>query len=182
MSADYYLFRCTGCDFTDLHSTGVTYNYQGLPEREPVIGIGWCKDCDAIVNTVGPYRKDEADSSLYELELALNNPETSTIATASVPGQTHKQEIEKKIRSIKDRLRHFQNHPYPLRCIVCKGLEITPFYLPFPDLEKTERINIKHSCSGELIVNHKGTIPLQTHLEVTFNEEGKILSSEIKGK
>ena len=180
MSADYYLFRCTGCDFTDLHSTGVTYNYQGQPEKEPVIGIGWCKDCDAIVNTVGPYRKDEADSSLYELELALNNLETSTDKKVSAAGQAHKREIQKRIDCIKDRLSYFQNHPYPLRCIVCNSHEVIPFYLPFPDLDKSERINIQHSCGGDLIVNHKGTIPLQNHLEVTFNEDGKILSSKVK--
>ena len=180
MSADYYLFRCTGCDFTDLHSTGVTYNYQGQPEKEPVIGIGWCEDCDAIVNTVGPYRDDEAESSLYELELALNDLEASSNQAIAFSAQEHKKEIEKKISDVRIRLSYFQNHPYSLRCIVCNGHQVTPFYLPFPDLDKSERINIQHSCGGELIVNHKGSIPLQNHLEVTINEEGRILSSEIK--
>ena len=180
MSADYYLFRCTGCDFTDLHSTGVTYEYQGYAEQEPAIGFGWCEACDAIVNTAGPYAEVEAHAAPGALERDLASLNSRATRTPSSPEQTpDKEKIEQAFNLIYKRLNYFQNHAYPIRCIICSSREVVSFELPPKEIDASDPIHIQHTCGGELMLSPIGQIPLSSHVHIMFYAGGETIASDI---
>lgn len=177
MSLPFYKITCSGCSFHDGFNFGVDYTYEGPPEREPSIKPAWCKDCNAIVQACLPFTKEDAGNlsqiSEWEQFLLL---ETYTKNTKWWNRKKKMQQAEQKfLATKKQRLAYFESNQYVDRCINCGSHNVFSFSLPSADYAEQKKLEVEHSCGGQLIICMEGRLSFAKHSEIVYNDTGKIL-------
>lgn len=178
VSLPFYSITCTGCDFTDSYSFGVRFEYSGPAEQEPMHGIAWCKDCDHIVNTCTPFTREHAEAEINDIEAWIARNKQGLFARFS---RTKKDEIRKSqqgISAVQSRLAYFQSTDFKPRCLSCGSHTVFSFHLPYGDYGELEKLNIEHSCGGQLMISMDGRFSFRHHPTVVFDKAGVIIRDE----
>lgn len=180
MSLPFYGITCTGCDYRDSYSFGVRFEYSGPTASEPMRGTAWCRDCDRIVNTCTPFTQEHAEAEINGIEAWITQNKRGLFARFS---RTKKDEIHKSrlsISAIHSRLAHFQSVDFKPRCLSCGGHAVFPFHLPYGDYGELEKLNIEHTCGGQLMISMDGRFNFRQLPTVFFDASGAVIHDERK--
>lgn len=179
MSLPFYSITCSGCSYEDGYSFGINFEYEGPPEREPMVGVAWCKACDSIVETCTPFNEEHARAEIADLEAWINTNKAGWFARFSITKKLETQKTHKRIQDVNARLAYFQSTPYKDRCMSCGSHDVFPFSLPDGEGE-VENLNIRHSCGGQLRIRMDGRLAFGRRPKVIFNDLGVIVRDERK--
>ncbi|MCK5826809.1 MAG: hypothetical protein KAG93_07225 [Desulfuromusa sp.] len=104
--------------------------------------------------------------------------------------KTKKLEVQEAIQKasqealkINKRLEQFETTSYQDRCMYCGGSSVFTYNLPSCGLDKVERMNIRHSCGGQLLISMAGWVNFASGTKlpnIGYSENGMILYDERK--
>lgn len=180
MSLPFYTITCSGCGYEDGYSFGINFEYEGIPEREPLVGVAWCKECDSIVNTCAALDNERAQAEITDLEAWINTNKAGWFAPFSIPKKLEIHKAHKQIRDVNARLAYFLANPYTDRCMSCGSHDVFPISLPDGEGGEAENLKIQHSCGGQLRIRMDGRLGFGRRPKVVFNELGVIVRDERK--
>lgn len=178
MSLPFYTVACTGCTFDDRCGYAARFVYEGKADRQPVMLMSWCQDCDEIGHMCAPFTRKPAEYELADLKSWIDRNRSGMFARFSKSKRNAIVTAEEEIRAIESRLTYFEHTTYEERCLKCGGRHVFPIDLPYGEYGQPEDIGVTHSCGGQLRATMEGRISYGQGPRVGYDEAGGILFDE----
>jgi hypothetical protein len=187
MSLPYYHIRCSNCEYTDMFSFDVWYEYAGGKDAvcQPYITQGWCEDCQQVVTICGPQNAETLRDNIKELSVIIKEEEEKRKQWRRLLLRKHADENaisawKERIAELNDCIELFKKHDYKNKCLSCGSPHVVPVELPdgFREYGNPIQLGVKHECGGAIMIISEGRIGYSDIPKVIYDITGNVVLDE----